>query len=87
MHITPMELAGKILDMFFIVGEDAIHIVLMGVLECQKQKILAMKNEEEILQYLKGGLMKDIFNTGCIGSILLMEHLLEFYKKNNFKQQ
>lgn len=80
MHITPLELSGKIIDLYLMIGEVTIHYVLMGVLESQKSKLLSLKSEEQIMSYLKNDLMRDVFETGCVGSILIAEHLLEFYE-------
>ena len=73
MHITPMEYSAKILDMFLFIGEDTIHYILMGLLISNKQYIMDMDNEEEILNFLKNEIMKSTFKNGCIGSILMFE--------------
>ena len=79
MHITPLELSGKIIDMYLTMRENTIHYVIMGVLETQRAKLLAMKSEEQIMAYLKNDLMRDVFETGCIGSVLQVNHLDEFF--------
>jgi hypothetical protein len=79
MHITPLQLSGKIVDLYLMIGEYAVHYVLMGVLQSQKDKIMAFHSEEYIMSYLKNDLMRDVFQTGGIGSVLLADHLLEFY--------
>lgn len=79
MHITPLHLSGKIFDLYLMIGELAVHYVLMGVLASQRDKIMNLPSEEFIMSYLKNDLMNDVFHTGSIGSVLLAEHLNEFY--------
>lgn len=73
MHITPMEFAAKILDLFLIIGEDTIHYLLMGILISQKNYLLSLANEEQILNFLKNDLMRQVFKTEHIGSFLMLE--------------
>ncbi len=73
MHITPMESAAKILDLFLVIGEDTIHYLLMGILISQKSHLLSLKNEEEILGFLKNDLMRSAFKSDHIGSFLMLE--------------
>lgn len=79
MHITPLGLAGKIIDLYLMIRENTIHYVIMGVLQTQRTKLLDLDSEEQIMAYLKNDLMRDVFETGCIGSVLIAEHLMEFY--------
>ena len=82
MHITPMEMAGKILDIFFMVGEDSIHYVIMGVLKSVREQLMSFPTEEKILVFLKNDLMRQVFTSGCIGSILIFDHLSEMMSSN-----
>lgn len=83
MHIIPLEFAGKVLDLYLMAGEATIYYVLKGVLMSQRSKIMSLPSEEAIMNYLKNDLMKDIFTTGNIASILLMEDLQSFYEQDN----
>ena len=73
MHITPMEYAAKILDLFLIIGEETIHYLLMGILISQKTHLLSLENEEQILNFLKNDLMRQVFKSEHIGSFLMLE--------------
>lgn len=82
MHIIPLEYAGKVLDLYLMAGEPTIYYVLKGVLLSQRSKIMSLPSEEAIMNYLKNDIMKDIFTTGNIASILLIEDLERFYKED-----
>lgn len=66
-------------------GEDTIHYITMGVMTSKKEEILAFDNEDKIIAYLKTEVMRDTFEKkkASIGGILLMDHLLEYFEKNN----
>lgn len=85
LHITPMDIAGKILDLFLIIGENTVHYILMGVLTNQRQKLLALENEQKVIDYLKNDMMKDLFQNDSLGGILRMDNIAEFYNPKGKK--
>jgi hypothetical protein len=47
------------MDLFFVVGEKAIHAILVKMLEISQDKIIKLKTQEDINQILKKELFMD----------------------------
>ena len=57
---TPKELAAITLDLFFLVGEQAIHCLILQMIRMNEQYILNC-DETELMSYLKRGMLTDTF--------------------------
>ena len=54
----PEQLCKQMLDLFFLVGEKAIHATTVRMLQITKDQILAIKGPEDLQKFLK----KDIYH-------------------------
>ena len=73
-----MDFAGKILDIFMLVEYDIVDHLLIGLLTSLQNKLLEMKQEDDILVFFKEGLMNYCLKNDNIGSFMLLDSLEMF---------
>lgn len=81
LHITPMQLSGKILDIFMLLELELVDHILIGLLEAHRQKILEMDNASDIMDYFKNKMMSESLLNENIGFFINEESLKKLIRE------
>ena len=76
LHLTPIDLSGRILDTFMIFEHNFVDHMLLGLLEKNKKLILEIDRQDQLLKYIKYQMVKDnLLESGGISKLFLGESL------------
>ena len=75
MHITPLKLSGKILDIFMLLEHEMVDHILIGLLQVHEDKLMAMDHAANVMEYFKNSLMADSLTSDTIGNFINEESL------------
>jgi hypothetical protein len=75
MHITPLKLSGKIIDIFMLLEHEMVDHILIGLLQIHEEKLMAMEHAAMVMDYFKNQLMQDSLTRENIGNFINEESL------------
>lgn len=83
LHITPIKLSGKVLDLFMLLEYKAIDHLLIGMIQSYKERIINAEGPNQVLEFFKFDLMKESLKGDNIGSFINSKSLNLLLEGNN----
>lgn len=60
LHHVPLGVTGQILDLYLLLGQDGVHLLLMGLLSTYKTEILSCGSVDEARRFIKTGMVQHL---------------------------
>lgn len=80
LHMTPMVLSGKILDLYMMISNQIVDHLLMGLLVAFKGEILKLDNEDKICRFIQKELMEKALIDNTLSNLLMPDLLMDIFE-------